>query len=74
MPKSKNRKKKGRGKRPQLNVPSMDAIRELAKQLDSPELREIYRLQKVANPDLDTECDEMSDEIEEIFKHVKDSY
>lgn len=68
----KNRKRKGPQNRgPQL--PSMKFIQTLAKHLDSPEMREIYRTQKRLNPNLDKEVDELTKEIEEILNHDKDS-
>lgn len=68
MPKSRNRKKrKGPFTGPKL--PTMNEIEELAHSLDSPELRELYRRQKKANPNLDSEVDKMTKDIQEIFNH-----
>jgi len=51
----------------------MGNLRELAKTLDTPEMRELYRSQKVLNPNLDADIDKVSEEIKEIFNHGKNS-
>lgn len=43
---------------------------DLAKQMDTPEMRDLYRRQKVINPDLDKDCDEAAEEIQDIFNHM----
>jgi len=76
MPKSRTRKRKGahrKGKGPFSPLPSMGNLRELAKTLDTPEMRELYRSQKVLNPNLDADIDKVSEEIKEIFNHGKNS-
>ena len=77
MPKSRNRNKnKGprKGPRfPELSGISMAKIHALAKSLDSPELRELYRAQQGLNPDLDEEVEELTKEVQEIFDHDKSS-
>lgn len=68
MPKSRNRKKrKGPFTGPKL--PTMREIEQLAHSLDTPEMRELYRRQKKINPNLDADCDKMTEEIQEIFNH-----
>ena len=51
--------------------------RSLAKQLDTPEMRELYRKQKLADDTLDQRVDELSDELgneaDNEFNHDKDS-
>lgn len=77
MPKSRNnRKERGKRKGPHTRgpvLPTMDMIRTIAKELDTPEFRELYRSQKAVNPDLDNEVDELTEEVEEILNHGKDS-
>lgn len=66
MPKSRNRRKK-RGPTQGPRLPNMSEIENLAKALDTPEMRKLYLRQKKANPNLDQEVEEMSKDIEEIF-------
>lgn len=72
MPKSRNRKKK-RGPTSGPRLPNMSEIEALAKALDTPELRELYRRQKRLNPNLDKEVDELTKGVQEIFNHDKSS-
>lgn len=72
MPKSRRRKSR-KGPNPGPKLPNMKEIEALARALDTPELRAIYRRQKKINPDLDQECDDFFKGIEEIFKHGNDS-
>ena len=72
MPKSKNRRKK-RGPKSGPRVPKMSEIEALARSMDSPELRKLYRRQKAINPNLDKEVNEMFENVEEIFNHDSDS-
>jgi len=72
MPKSRNRKKR-RGPVFGPRLPNMSEIEALAKKLDTPELRELYRRQKRLNPNLDKEVNDMSEKIEEILDHGNDS-
>jgi len=51
----------------------MSEIEALAKALDTPELRELYRRQKRLNPNLDKEVDELTKGVQEIFNHDKSS-
>jgi hypothetical protein len=46
-------------------------ILDIAKKMDTPEFRRLYREQKLANKNLDHEVEEMSEEIQEIFKHLR---
>lgn len=49
-------------------------IRDLAKAMDTPEMRELYRRQKELNPSLDHDCEELGKEINDHFKHFEDSF
>lgn len=51
-------------------IPSMSHVEKLAKALDTPEMRKLYLRQKKANPNLDQEIDEMSEEVKEIFHEL----
>jgi hypothetical protein len=51
----------------------MAGLEELAKSLDTPEMRRAYLRQKKANPNLDDEVQELSENIKEIFDHDKSS-
>lgn len=44
-------------------------IMKLAELFDTPEMRELYESQKVINSNLDQDCSELAEEIEDIFKH-----
>lgn len=76
MPKSRKRKGRHTRKGPHFGgpfLPNLDAIKALAQELDTPEMREIYRSQKMVNPNLDKEVEELTEEIEEILNHDNDS-
>jgi hypothetical protein len=49
-------------------------IRDMAKAMDTPEMRELYRRQKELNPGLDHDCEELGKEIEDHFEHLEDSF
>lgn len=75
MPKSRNRKNRPRykGKGPRGPIPSFGELSALARSLDSPEMRELYRRQKSLNPNLDGEIDEAYEKLKEVFNHGDDS-
>lgn len=52
-----------------MSLLDMKKIREIAKKLDSPELRELYRKQKLANESLDEDIEKLTEEIQDLFKH-----
>lgn len=54
------------------NVPKF--IRDMAKAMDTPEMRELYRRQQIINPDLNDDCEELAKEVEDHFEHIKDSF
>jgi len=49
-------------------------IQDIAKALDTPELRDLYRRQQNLNPNLNQDCEELGEEIEQIFDHLQDSF
>jgi len=50
-----------------------ELARSLAKKLDSPELRKLYAEQNLTHDDLENSLKKATQEIDEIFKHNKDS-
>jgi len=46
---------------------------DLAKKLDTPEMRDLYRSQKISNPGLDESVEQMSEQIDQLFEHGVDS-
>lgn len=48
-------------------------ILDLAKKLNTPELRALYRRQKELDSTLDQRIEKLSEEIEDVFEHLKDS-
>jgi len=48
-------------------------ILDLAKQLDTPEMRALYRAQKKSDASLDQRVEELAENIDEVFKHIEDS-
>jgi uncharacterized FlaG/YvyC family protein len=48
-------------------------ILDLARKLDTPEMRALYRSQKKSNPGLDQSVEELSEQLDDIFEHLKDS-
>lgn len=52
---------------------SMDQIQKLAKALDTPEMRDLYRRQKRINPNLDHDLQEVAKKVEDVFQHRTNS-
>ena len=48
-------------------------ILDLAKQLDTSEMRALYRAQKKSDPGLNQRVEQLAEDIDEIFEHIEDS-
>ena len=46
-------------------------LREMAKEMDTPEMRKLYLEQKRNNKNLDKMVDEFAKQNEDIFEHIK---
>lgn len=46
-------------------------ILDMAKKMDTPEMRELYRSQKIVNPNLDKDCEQFTEEIKDVFDHLR---
>ena len=49
-------------------------ILDVAKAMDTPQMRELYRSQKKLDPSLDHDCEELTEEIQEILDHLENSF